>query len=329
MYYTKCKTLMNNYGFKTIYKERCNSVMKSKGLELNHWIKHNNGLFGLVDKFGRWCWRNTINTHPYCFLYLYNFLIELGYDDIDFEDESKWEENINLFWDLIELKWELFFTDNIETKYYHKLMLRTNKSWSVGQITTIAFLFVYREIFDGYEFKKLSYSFDRGDLDDFIGIDVTIVTKDDLVITVQIKNGKFVERNSSYSVMSSVNDLKSRANHYCFVDIQENETKIVVFKNEIEKIERYGETYLFSKELLINKEISKNMQIPQTLNDILIFCAKNDIVFDLKNNNGEENKMEWAIEPEKIVTITIGDFKDENLSNYLADQFIELQKLFN
>ena len=152
-------------------------------------------------------------------------------------------------------------------------------------------------------------------------------------------NVEFKRRYSEYirntKIQGKFSCLKCTNNKYKVTCLNkygiDNISKLPTTHDKIREtsIERYGETYLFSKELLINKEISRNMQIPQTLNDILIFCAKNDIVFDLKNNNGEENKMEWVIEPEKIVTITIGDFKDENLNNYLAGQFIELQKLFN
>ena len=330
MYYSDAKRLINNYTFKEIYKNTCNDVMKRKGLECNQWVIHEiNDLPGLKDKENRWCWRNTINTHPYCFLELYKISRELGCDEIDFFDESNRVENIKKLWDFLESKWELIFTDNIESKYFYKLLLRTNKSWSIGQITTVAFLYVFREIFQGYEFKKIHFSLDRGDPLDFIGIDIQIVTKDNEEITIQVKSGEFIERTSSYSLTSSVSDLRSKANHYCYVDITENLTKIVVFKNEKEQIERYGETYVFPKKLLVNKVITKNMAIPQTLQEILAHCAKNEIVFDLKNRTGEENNITWTNEPEKIVTITIGDFKDENLGKYLLEQFEELKKAFN
>ena len=112
-------------------------------------------------------------------------------NELDFSNRNQWFNNIKKLWIFLESKWELFFTDNKETKYYYQLLLRTNKSWSNGQITTIAFLYVFREIFKGYEFKKIHFSLDRGDLDDFGGIDIRIFTKTGEEFTIQVKSGEF------------------------------------------------------------------------------------------------------------------------------------------
>ena len=327
MYYHEAKRLMDDYTFKMNYKDECNDVMKKKGLENNQWVEHEiNGKFGLKDKDNRWCWRNTINTHPNCFAELYNISQELGCDEIDFYDKSNKLENIKKLWSFLENNWELIFTDNIESKYFYKLLLKTNKSWSLGQITTIAFLYIFREIFEDKEFKKINFSLDRGDILDFKGIDIELITKENEEITIQVKTGQFTERTSKYSLTSSVNDLKSIATHYCFVNIQENETKIIVFKNEKKLIENYPPVHTFSKKLLINKPITKNMVIPQKLHEMLIFCAENKIVFDLKNNEDEENNVSWSLSPEKIVTVTIGDFKKEDLGDYVSTKFEELKE---
>jgi hypothetical protein len=246
--------------------------------------------------------------------------------ELDFSNSGLWLSNLKKLWLFIETKWELFFTDNIEIKYFYKLLLRTNKSWSIGQITTIAFLFVYREVFKDFKFSKLSFSFDRGDLDDFNGIDVRILTTSGKEFTIQIKNGNFERNENSFTITSSVNDLRSPATHYCYVSINNNETKIAVFKNDVEKITQNGEIYTFPLELLENEVIIKNMPIPQKLHEILMFCHENKIVFDLKNNEGEENNVSWSSIPQKIVTVTIGDFKKENLAEYISTKFEELKE---
>ena len=38
--------------------------------------------------------------------------------------------------------------------------------------------------------------------------------------------------------------------------------------------------------------------------------------------------MEWTLGEENVVTIIIGDFKDENLPMMLSNKFKELQQLF-
>jgi hypothetical protein len=68
------------------------------------------------------------------------------------------------------------------------------------------------------------------------------------------------------------------------------------------------------------------MVIPQKLHEMLIFCAENKIVFDLKNNEDEENNVSWSLSPEKIVTVTIGDFKKEDLGDYISTKFEELKE---
>ena len=328
MNYQDCHKLINNHTFKTMSQEACNEVMSRQGLKYNQWVLQKNGLHGLIDEHGDWCWRNTINTHPYCFLELYKIYLELGNSELDFFNDSLWYKTIKNFWKVLEENWLTIFTNQVEKKYYQILRFRTNKSWSVGQITTISFLYVFREIFEGLKFRKILFSLERGDVSDFMGIDVELITTTNENITIQVKSGEFKERTSFYSVTSSVNDLRSAAKYYAYVDIKETETKISVFKNNKNKIEQYDTLYMFPKELLVNKIITKNMEVPQLLNEILIFSAKNQIVFNLKNKPEEENKMEWTLGEENVVTIIIGDFKDENLPMMLSNKFKELQQLF-
>jgi hypothetical protein len=329
MIYATANKLFGYKKFKDIYKVACNKVMESEGSKIHEWVLHSkNNKYGLKDGNGYWCWRNTINTHPNCFVSLNKFSQELGLPEIDFLDESNWLENCTKFWEFLQKNWLLIFTNRIESKYHNELRLKTNRSWSVGQITTIAFLYVFREIFNQKKFKKIGFSFDRGDNLDFMGIDVELFTLDDEYITIQVKSGEFKERTSNFSLTSSINDLRAQANHYCYVDIQENNTSVVVFRKDKNKIEVIGDLFLFEKDLLVNKVINKNMEVPQTLQKILTFCFENKIVFDLKNEMGETNKMEWEMEPEKVVTITIGDFKDTNLGSYLLGKFNELKELF-
>jgi hypothetical protein len=327
MNYGKARELISNNSFKDIYKKNCNRIMELNGKIHNQWKLHNiNGFYGLMDNFGGWCWRNTINTHPNCFVYLYNTYIELGGEPIEFDE---YDEQVKKFWDFLGSNWELIFTKNITTKYFQKLKLLTNKSWSIGQITTISFLYEFRNFFPNMDFKKIKFSLERGDPKDFLGIDIELYTLDEQYLSVQVKEGNFDDRGSFYRVTSSVNDLRSKSKFYCFVDMDKME--IVLFKNDNKFIEKYSKQnlFLFPKEIFVNHIKFNLMNVSKKLHDILLFCAQNNIVFDLVKIENQENSVVYTLGDEKNVTININNFKDENLYNLLDDKHKELQQLLN
>ena len=171
MDYYYFKNLFQNSKFKKLYKEKCNEVLKRKGMEFGQW-KHfeKNGEYGLVDENGIWCWRNAINTHPYClhdfyYLYLESFKVEL-----DFSDELYYRGKIERLWNFIEDNWELYFTTNKESKYFHKFRLRNNQSWTKGQITVIALGYNLKDLFGEIKEMKGSIDLERGGKNDFKGI---------------------------------------------------------------------------------------------------------------------------------------------------------------
>lgn len=81
-------------------------------------------------------------THPYCF-WNYRIYLELGNPELDFFNDSLWNKTIKTFWSVLEENWLSIFTNQVEKKYYQILRFRTNKSWKVGQITTISFLLCF------------------------------------------------------------------------------------------------------------------------------------------------------------------------------------------
>jgi hypothetical protein len=67
--------------------------------------------------------------------------------------------------------------------------------------------------------------------------------------------------------------------------------------------------------------------IPNKLNEILIFCSKNNMEFTYQKE-GEENFIEFSIEPERKITINIVNEKDKNLKKLINKKFEELNQLF-
>ena len=74
--------LFKNYErFKKPYLRRCNESFERNGKRLGifRYIPQNKR-YGIVNEYGLWCWRNSINTHPYCLLDLYYLYKEFKKD---------------------------------------------------------------------------------------------------------------------------------------------------------------------------------------------------------------------------------------------------------
>jgi hypothetical protein len=255
--------------------------------------------------------------------------------ELNFNNESKWLESINILWEFVDKNFDLFFTENVESNIFNQFRLRTNKSWSQGQITTIAVGYKLRELFDDCEISSLYFNIERGCVDDFRGKDIVFSNKCNEKISLQIKMGSIVnETDDGYEVKSSVNDLKAKCEYYSFVDIDthKNITTISLFQNPFDKtryIKLMDNRNFFYKKEILHKIIKENMEVPQILMLIAQYSFQNKIVFDLRNEQGQKNNIVWNDSPEKILEITIGDFKDKNLGNYLTEEFEKLKEFFN
>jgi hypothetical protein len=167
----------------------------------------------------------------------------------------------------------------------------------------------------------------RGDGNDFKGIDIIIENDCGEIITIQVKSGKIIQENEiGFVVESSVNDLKSKAKYYCFVDFKDNKTTIVTFQNLLQYIIRGTINHTFRKEILQPIKINEHMEVPETLHKITEFIYnKPELIIELQYVKSGTNLMEIK---DDVVMITIGNFLDENLSNELSEFFIKLQETF-
>lgn len=319
--------LFQIWKFKKIYRERFDDLTKKSGEKLGIWgLSNKNNQYGIIDEDGDWSWRNTPNTHPYClhdFWYLYR---EKTGKSLNFDNSLYYKYRINELLDFVEENWELFFTTNIETKYYLSFMLRCNKSWTIGQITLLCVVFNIKKLFPELNNISLKYGLSRGDTNDFKGIDLIVTgvnyLGDILTYTIQIKNGTCVysEYYDAYEVKSSVNDLSSPADYYCFVNISDNKSNIWLFKNDKKHIEKKDDKFIFKKNLFDNRKMEEFDEISQKLMEISKFCFKNKIEIKI-TNKGYENSLTWNILPEKVLNLTLGDFNDVNLYKLLSENF--------
>ena len=311
-----------------------NEVLEKKGKELGIWghYKRNN-LYGILNyhttSFITWCWRNTLNTHPYCFHDLFYLYREFTGKELDLSDKNKWEENLFLFFKFIEDNFELFFTTNIETKYFYHFWFRCNKSWTLGQITIIALMYKIRDIFSDYKITKMEFALERGDINDFKGIDVIIELDSKEKIKIQVKSGKVIHEDEKGCIVSgSANDLRANVDYWAYVDVTSEGTEIILFQNLSRYIERVGFNILFKKDIIHPIRIKEKIMVSEKLQEIATYCFSNKILINIEYFNSGTNNVLINTEPEKVINIVISDFKDENLYKLLEDKFIELKELF-
>lgn len=316
--------IISNFNFKTEYKNHANIVMKKNGLKFGLWNFYKNNKEGIIEN-NKWSWINSVNTHSYCFYELYHSLTDEQKKSLDFDNNIIY--SIGKFWEYIDEKFELYFTKNITNKYYDILNFRTSQSWSKGIITNIFFIFSLKTIF-GDDLVEKSYSFERGDNIDFKGIDFIVELKNNVFKTFQLKSGKHYYDGDHYLIDSSLNDLKSPADYYCYFDISNftSATNILIFKNEKEKIFKKDGFVLFPKELLY-KYFVNTMKVPQALKNTLWFCGPRKINFELNLDSEENNVIIYPKEEKKII-ININNIYDEDLGDLLENKLMELCNIF-
>jgi len=318
------KPLFENDIFKSHYVNRCNEVFKKNGEKLGIWKYWKNKEHGIMNEYGIWCWRNTVNTHPYCLHDMFYLYRQFKNETLNFNDEKTLIENIDKLFNFIDVNFDLFFTKNIESKHFMNFWRRCNKSWGRGQITTIAVMYKLREIFSNCKIIGMNFSIMRGDGEDFRGKDIIFKNDCGEVISIQVKGGKVIDENEKgYIIESSVNDLKAKSDYYCFVDITKNSTSIITFQNLKPYIIKGVKNHTFRKEILHPIQINESMESPQILQEIAEFCFSKKLLFELQYIKENTNQMEIK---DEVVIITIADFKDPDLSKNLLGFLTQLKE---
>jgi hypothetical protein len=63
------------------------------------------------------------------------------------------------------------------------------------------------------------------------------------------------------------------------------------------------------------------------LNELFTICGINDFIF-IYQKEGEENYINYSIEPEKKILVNISNVEDAELDNLLTSKIEELKELF-
>lgn len=63
------------------------------------------------------------------------------------------------------------------------------------------------------------------------------------------------------------------------------------------------------------------------LNELFAICGINDFIF-IYQKEGEENYIDYSIEPEKKILVNISNAEDAELDNLLTSKIEELKELF-
>jgi hypothetical protein len=197
-------------------------------------------------------------------------------------------------------------------------------------------MYKIRELFSEYKIINMDFALERGDPNDFKGIDVTITTQTKDVnevkekIKIQVKGGKVIDSNEKgYTISGAANDLKADVDYWCYVDIKNNETDIILFQNLNRYIQRVGYNILFKKEITHPIIIKESIMVAEKLNEIAKYCFENKILIEIEHLPGSINEIVIHSQPEKMINVKIADFKDSQLEQLLIDKFKELKETLN
>ncbi len=318
----------SNDNFKTIYKNEVNNRFEQRFRNFNLWgIKKINGKYeGILTENGEWSWMNRINTHPNCLKSFYEWCIKSDTNFFtQFGNPLYHRVNIKKMWDFLDSNFEQYFTNTITNEYYGELERKCKRSWNSGNVSTISILLSLNEAFNGI--KNVHYSFEFGETEDMEGgIDISFTDENDENKTIQVKSGKIFNFGDEVMVDGSPNKLNYKTDYYAYSDVYNNQTDVVIFKNDKEKMTKNIDSIIIKKEIILYIKI-KMMTESNKLRDILWICSKNKLDFNLKKETSSNNYVNIDIENKKV-DVNISDINDENLNNLLEEKIDELTQLF-
>ncbi len=283
---------------------------------------------GTLDEFGNWSFLNTINTHRRAFMYICQLYETFTKKELDFSTREKRIETFKLIKFFLEENYELFFTTNITYEYYNQFELLCNKSWMGGVIDTIIFLTFVQKLFPDAKIKEIIWDADRGNPDDFAGIDARIIFVTGFQKTIQIKRCSSSEvTKDEYILEGAHNGFDKEVDFYVYIKINLNEHYNEVF------LFPHNKSFMFNNHKVIipiNKMKTykdSNVLLSETLIKMLSFCSENKIIFNV-TKEGEKNQVTFTSNPRNEVNVVISDYKDENLGELLTNKFSELKEFF-
>jgi len=317
-----------NNNFKTIYRNETDSRFKQRFKDLGLWgIKKVNGEDdGILTEDGEWSWMNRINTHPNCLKSFYEWCTKTDPNFFSHFGNPLYNRiNIKRMWDFLDSNFELYFTKSITNEYYDELERKCRNSWNSGNVSVISILFSLNEVFN--DIKNVHYSFEFGEVEDMKGgIDISFTDKNGENKTIQVKSGNILNLGDEVILDGSPNKLNYKTDYYAYSNILYNQTDIIIFKNDVDKIIKNKDNIVVKKEIIIYIK-TKMMTESNKLRDILRICGKNQIDFNLKKETSLNNYVNIDIENKKV-DVNISDINDENLNNLLEEKIDELTQLF-
>ena len=320
---------MKGKGWKSHYFREAQDCFKKHFEPINKWKQNPNDTtkWGHYNDQNIWSWTNRINTHPNCCLSLYNWALKNNPTVfIDFGNPEFHEYNAKRMWTFVDKYFDTIFTK--DSIYYNELKMKCQKSWNNGNISMVAIILSLKPFFKRFGVvSDIEYTYNYGDGGDMDGIDLTFKLNGKIK-TIQIKSGTYQPiMGEEYYIKGSPNDLEYDTDYYGYVNVDSFRglTSVIIFENSQDRKKLYKEdnTIIVKNELIIDVK-NENMPISEKLNEILLFCSKKDLEFRL-NKESDKNNVDVDLN-EKVITISIVDFEDKNLSKYLSEKFEELKK---
>jgi hypothetical protein len=284
---------------------------------------------GILNESKGWHDYNRINTHPNICKFFYEECVKESPNSfIEFGNPQYHKENVTILWDFIVDNFELYFTKNITDRHFNLINGLLNQSWQRGSISIIISVIYIKKIFS--DVKDIKFGFQTGDKNDMNGIDIEVTLSDDSIIKIQVKSGRYTDKNygGRYYVNGSSNDLdynKCDYYIYCQTKYGKQPSSFIMFKNTPE-IGRKNDSIVVPVDN-IKFKIQEDMIMPENLTELMKLCTENNYHFEIKKE--EDFNYIKLDEENKQLVVNFSDYDDTSLEKQSIEMLEQLKKMFN
>lgn len=284
-----------------------------------------NGFLGVLVDYEsngkwEWCWMNTLNTHYTGLFLMIKFLSEKKGKTFSYIDFSSMriEKTLNILFDLITKHKQEILTPG--SQVFEDLFFATQHTWNLGLISNMGSL---RYIDEFYSIVPNSVDYNRGNIDDFCGVDYLVEDQEGKKLKVQHKKTNVKEHNTHLIVSIYYNDKNyDKLDLFTF----EHDGHVFIVKNDKDFFHINDGKVTFNKVLLLHK--IKKME-EDSFCDILKLinvkcCGEMKFAFSITKDDEIENNTYSIDRDKKILIITINDQNDPNLLPMLKEILYEL-----
>jgi len=273
-------------------------VFEDEFTKLGLWgFCESNGKYGVLNGEKWDGYYNRPNTNEYVARYIFNqYISEKGNKFKKFGvDDRYYRAYCEMIGGYIVENFKRFFVDKT-TPEYKEIRRILKSSWMSGIISLINVIYAVKKHYND-DIKKIVYSFNVGESDDFNGIDLIVDLLSDPVYNYQIKNGQISY--SDENVTNLTGAFNSLIYPFCqyYIYFNKRDNNCVIFENR-DTIK--SGIQIETNSIIFNEVVEVNSS--NLLRKIADICLTENIEIDIED--GDEN---YGNVNESGVTIKIND----------------------